>query len=1399
MKKKALNLFFALVLLGLNSFAQEHNSQIKSYLNDHYKDLGITKTDAKNWKIYNQHYDKSSSISYVYLLQTHDDIEIFNAIANFAISENGIVLGGNRMINDVESKVNTSTPILSPLEAITSACNALGIEQTQTELISIENGVSLYKKGSISQEDIPVKLVYVLDGDVIKLAWDLSIYELSGNHWWSIRIDALTGEEINKGDWVTSCKFDSDGHTQHSSTTDSQYKSNIPAGSPLMAPAPPPGTDEYRVFALPLESPNHGPRTLVVGPSDANASPYGWHDTDGTPGNEFTVTRGNNVRATEDVNDNNGFGYSPDAGAALSFDYPLNQNQDPTLYWDASVTNLFYTNNMMHDIWYQYGFDEVSGNFQSNSYGNGGISSDEVYAEAQDGGGTNNANFATPVDGQNPRMQMYIWDSAPASLLTINSPASIAGLYTATPAAFGGAMPVVPITTDFVLYDDNTGLDNNDACENAINGAAIAGKICIIRRGDCTFVDKIQRAQNFGAVAVIMVNNVGGGSITMGGTSGTITIPGIMVSQAVGESFIAQIEGGTTVNGTIVDVVTYPLDGDFDNGIIAHEYGHGISTRLTGGAGNSSCLNNSEQMGEGWSDWFGLMLTIEPGDVGTDNRGIGTFVTGEPTDGFGIRPVPYSTDFAVNDFTYVAVSWDGGGFPTNITEPHGIGFVWCTMLWDMTWAFIDAYGFDPDLYNGTGGNNMAMELVMQGLKLQPCQPGFVDGRDAILQADQLLNGGANQCLIWNAFAARGLGYSAYQGSSLNRLDQDEEFDMPPGMVNVTGSENVTSCADYTWSANGTTYNTTGSYVETLLSYTGCDSTATLNLTILPASSSTTTISNCNDYTWPANGTTYNTSGNYDVTLVNSLGCDSIATLDLTILNTTSSTTNLTECNSYVWAANGNTYTNSGLYSVSLTNAEGCDSTANLNLTITQSTSGTEVATNCIDYTWSANGTTYNSSGMYNATLMNAQGCDSLVTLDLTINSAYNEVQNIGSCTPYLWPANGNTYSVTGTDVANLTSISGCDSTVTLNFTLSATSSSSENVISCGDYIWPTTGLTYNTGGSYNVTLLGGSGCDSIVTLNLTIATPTVSSTNVSICDSYTWLTNGTTYNTSGIYNTVLVNSLGCDSTVTLDLTILPSTPTSTNTLVECDSYTWASNGTTYTGSGLFSDTYQNVNGCDSIVELDLTINQSTSSIQNTTMCDSYTWPENNVTYTSGGQYQAILTNAAGCDSTIDLTLIINSADVSTSFVDDITMTADLSGAAYEWVDCNDNYSLIGGATNQVYTATNNGDYAVIVTDNGCIDTSACMTVSVIGIIENNFDTEISVYPNPTNQDITIDLGGEYSDVVIRVTNALGQIIDVKHITSSSKVELSLDGAPGTYILEITTSEQGTARVRIVKD
>ncbi|MEO0894983.1 MAG: T9SS-dependent M36 family metallopeptidase [Bacteroidota bacterium] len=780
-----------LMIVGASAQDAQLKQVIQPYLNNYASANGFSKQDVSNWNVSHEYTAAHNGVQYVYIQQTYQGIPVFNGVANFALKNGRILHMGDRFKRNLSQRIQNTQPALDPASAIRAAANQLGIGQAGnlTQLESRSDGSILFSKGSISREDIPVMLMYQEgpEGE-LSLTWDLSIYQQDGKHWWSARIDARTGALLDKIDWVVSCAFSHEHHHTHGNHVHRMKAS--PNSTNSLA-------GEYRVYRYDVESPNHGVRTLEVEPADSSASPFGWHDIDGLSGAEYTITRGNNVHAYEDRNNSNTPGYSPDGGANLIFDFPLNFNLAPVANEDAAITNLFYHNNIIHDIFYFYGFTEAAGNFQQNNYGRGGIAGDYVEAQAQDGGGLNNANFATPPDGSNPRMQMYLWGTGGGGgdLLTINSPSTISGAYSGTEAGFGPGLPTTPITADIVLAVDG-GTDTTDACDPLGNGPALAGKIALIFRGNCNFVDKVIAAQNAGAIAVIVANNVSPGTITMGGNNPAITIPSIMISQADGNTIKAQLDAGSTVNGTLENSFggnPNDIDGDFDNGIVMHEYGHGISIRLTGGAGNSGCLSNAEQMGEGWSDYFALILSF---DTAVSDRGIGTFASNQPTTGGGIRPTVYSPNTSINGSTY------GTSNSAGISQPHGIGYVWCTMLWDMTLALVDQYGYDPDIYNGTGGNNIALQLVMDGLALQPCGPGFVDGRDAIMMADSINYGGANSCLLWEVFAARGLGFSADQGDPSNRSDQTEAFDINPNCLIPTappiagfGFETVSICGN----------------------------------------------------------------------------------------------------------------------------------------------------------------------------------------------------------------------------------------------------------------------------------------------------------------------------------------------------------------------------------------------------------------------------------------------------------------------------------------------------------------------------------------------------------------------------------------------------------------------------
>lgn len=766
-----LPLVWFLLLVGGVTVAQDAASAVRDRLRQQQTLLGLTTKDATDWTVTSSSTDKKG-ITYLYIEQTAHGLPIHGAVASFAVRSGEVVSFGDRLCRDASGKAPSPVPALSATDALRSAAASLGLPATERHVQRVLSTHHLVLDGAgISLDPIAAKLVYeVVPDGRIALAWDLTIRSINGNNWWHVAVDAHTGTIVRNNDYIQHCAVAPIGPTAYHALDD------------LAVPPTPPGSGAaYRVFPFPTESPSHGPHTLVTTPADPLASPFGWHDVNGIEGAEFTTTRGNNVQAYEDMDNDELPGYSPDGGSSLNFDFPYESAQQPQEYLDAAVTNLFYTCNVLHDVWYHYGFDEESGNFQTFNASGSGAGDDAVIAQAQDGGGMNNANFGTPPDGSPGQMQMYLWRTTADSNLTITSPGSIAGAYFTVLAGFGPVLPEVPITAGIVLVEDEWE-PINDGCDVLMNGDDIAGNIALVDRGLCNFVDKVYALQDAGALAAIVVNNVPGAPVAMGGDGGEgIFIPSVMISQADGVTLKQAIEAGP-VNGTLQSLGPDEVrDPDFDNGIIAHEYGHGVSTRLTGGPDNSDCLWNAEQMGEGWSDWMALMLTMRPGDEGSTIRGMGTFVRDQETDGTGIRPAPYSTDLSINDYTYAATN------DPSLSEPHGIGFVWATMLWDLNWALIEEHGWDPDVYNGTGGNNKAIQLMMDGLKLQPCNPGFVDGRDAILRADTLNYGAEHACLIWNAFAQRGLGFSADQGDPFSRDDQTEAFDLPAACsVGISG-------------------------------------------------------------------------------------------------------------------------------------------------------------------------------------------------------------------------------------------------------------------------------------------------------------------------------------------------------------------------------------------------------------------------------------------------------------------------------------------------------------------------------------------------------------------------------------------------------------------------------------
>ena len=389
----------------------------------------------------------------------------------------------------------------------------------------------------------------------------------------------------------------------------------------------------------------------------------------------------------------------------------------------------------------------------------------------------------------------------------------------------------------------------------------------------------------------------------------------------------------------------------------------------------------------------------------------------------------------------------------------------------------------------------------------------------------------------------------------------------------------------------------------------------------------------------------------NIVLSNAAGSDktSVKTTSLRTTHTKWANDTATACDQYVW--NGTTYTETGVYIDTIPSQAGCDSIVTLHLTINNSitTEQTEVA--CDSYTWT-DGKTYTESGTYYQYLQTVHGCDSTVVLHLTINNSVAIPYEVTACDSYTW-SNGITYTQSGVYYDSLKTIHGCDSVEILTLTINYSDTAYFSATSCDSYVWHDE--IYTTSGTYEYLTQTVHGCDSLEVLTLTINRSITNEQTEVACDSYTW-TDGKTYTESGTYYQYLQTIHGCDSTVVLHLTINRSIEVPYE-VTACDSYTW-SNGITYTQSGVYYDSLKTIHGCDSVEILTLTINYSDTVYLSATACDSYVWHDE--IYTTSGTYEYLTQTVNGCDSLEILTLTINRSIT--------TEQTEVACDSYTWTD-----------------------------------------------------------------------------------------------------------------------------------
>lgn len=550
--------------------------------------------------------------------------------------------------------------------------------------------------------------------------------------------------------------------------------------------------------------------------------------------------------------------------------------------------------------------------------------------------------------------------------------------------------------------------------------------------------------------------------------------------------------------------------------------------------------------------------------------------------------------------------------------------------------------------------------------------------------------------------------------------------------------------------SGVFVNTGGIYLDTLATVDGCDSIFSVSLIVNPTFNQSQTVNLCQgDSVVLPGGGVVNTSGTFSDTLMTSSGCDSIINTTVIVSPVFNQSNSIAICDGDSFTLpGGGVVTLAGVYTDSLTSSAGCDSVIITTVTVNPTFAVAVFDTICQgDSYLLPGGGTATTTGIYNDTLGTVNGCDSVITTNLTVNPSYNIPIAADICDgdSYTLPG-GSVVTTSGTYSDTLATNLGCDSIIVTTLTVNPVYNQSVSADICdGDTFTLPGGGTATVAGMYTDSLLTAAGCDSVIITTLTVNPTFNQAVSASICsnEDYT-LPGGTVVTTAGVYNDTLSTSLGCDSVIVTTLTVETAySATVVDSICDGDSYTLPG-GAVVTTTGIYIDSLTAVNGCDSIIETDLTV----------TVLDT------------------------------GLTLLVN------------TLTSEQNNATYQWIDCGVGGGPIPGATQQSFTPTANGVYAVEITQGLCSDTSACTTVVVIGLTESDFSSQLSVYPNPGAGHFWLDLGQQFMDVEVWVTDARGRRVFEQHTEGVQEMVLDLESlSDGMYFIGVRADGQtGAAKV-----
>ncbi|MBV6441722.1 MAG: PKD domain-containing protein [Haliscomenobacteraceae bacterium CHB4] len=478
---------------------------------------------------------------------------------------------------------------------------------------------------------------------------------------------------------------------------------------------------------------------------------------------------------------------------------------------------------------------------------------------------------------------------------------------------------------------------------------------------------------------------------------------------------------------------------------------------------------------------------------------------------------------------------------------------------------------------------------------------------------------------------------------------------------------VAICLGSTYDFAGSTYDTSGVYTGFFTSVAGCDSTVILNLTVDDTIQNVLPIVICQGDSTLFDGSYYNTTGTYNASYVTMNGCDSTVILNLTVLDTFETTLNATICAGETYEAGGTEFDSTGFYTIVVSALNGCDSAILLNLIVLDTFETILSATICAGEAYEAGGASFDSTGIYTVIVPAVNGCDSTVILNLTVLDTFQTVLNATICAGETYGAGGVSFDSTGFYSVTVPAVNGCDSTITLNLTVLDTFATALTTAICAGDTYEAGGIEFSVTGVFTVIVPASNGCDSTIYLDLTVLDTAVTALDAAICDGETYSVGGQLFGSAGTYVVALSAANGCDSVVTLNLVVYPVYQESQQASI-CQGDSLFAGGAFQYLPGTYTDTLQSIIGCDSIIITTLTVNSLPTVAINApaVICPgnpvnisagnfgAYLWSPGGettpvITISQAGTYSVTVTDINGCSATDTVNIVEDCDPLNSDF------------------------------------------------------------------------------------------------------------------------------------------------------